>query len=315
MTTTIPTPPISFIPFLLAPNAAPSPGAEPAAPAARRPLLPAAKAPSNDDVERVPPLDDTSYQRLLADPRVRASLWARVGPVKMPRPDKEDLVGQVLEILWLRRANDDPARTLPRILGLARTIADGKLVDYWRHKEVVDEDIVDAPRSHDDDAPLHDGQPTYVEELRPPRSFLADDALDAKQRMQYVNEVAAKIGLTDEDVEDMFALTYDAEASYEELAAERGMTPGALRTRLHRLQKAVSEGWARKVKRTLILTLLLLAMLLLYALAAIGPARNPPPPAPRPEPTVQEVAPVAPTATATAMESVDVDPGRKPGGR
>ncbi len=51
--------------------------------------------------------------------------------------------------------------------------------------------------------------------------------------------------------------------------------------------------------------------------AAQGPLlpRNPPPPAPLPEPTVQEVAPVAPTATATAMESVDVDPGRKPGGR
>jgi hypothetical protein len=52
-------------------------------------------------------------------------------------------------------------------------------------------------------------------------------------------------------------------------------------------------------------------MLLLYALATIGPARNPPPPAPLPAPTVHQVAPVAPTATTEAVP-VDDGAGRKP---
>jgi len=313
MTTTIPTPPISFIPFTLTPSTGPA--APPAPLPAPRPLVPPAKAPSNDDAERVTPLDDTAYRLLLSNPRVRAYLWARLGPIRIPRQEKEDLIGTTVEVLWQRRTSRDPARTLARVLGLAKTVLEGKLVDYWRHQAIVDEDIVDAPGPRAE-GPTARGkpwdQPTYVEEVRPPRSFTPEETLDAKQQMQHVNEVAAKIGLTDDDVEDMYAMAWDGEATYEELAAARGMTPGALRTRLHRLQKAVREGWDRRVKRTLILTLLLLAMLLLYVLAAIGPARNPPPPpAPLPEPTVNQVAPVAPTAT-TQATPVDDGTGRKP---
>jgi DNA-directed RNA polymerase specialized sigma24 family protein len=274
--------------------------------------VPPAKAPSNDDAERVTPLDEMAYRALVSDPRVRAYLWARLGPVRIPRQEKEELIGAVFEVLWQRRTSRDPARTLARLMGLARTVLEGKLVDHWRHQAAVAEDIVDAPRTTIEDRHASGKsweQPNYVDELRPPRSFTPEDSLHAKQQMQYVNEVAAKIGLTDDDVEVMFAITWDEEASYEELAAERGVKPGALRTRIHRLQKAVREGWERRVKRTLVLTLLL-AMLLLYVLAAFGLGRRPPPPAPLPEPTVHEVAPVAPTATEPAKP--DVPTGRKP---
>ena len=310
MTTTIPTPPISFIPFALAPSTQPE--ALPAPLLAPRPLVPPAKAPSNDDAERVTPPGETAYRLLVSDPRVRAYLWARLGPVLIPRQEKEELVGTVVEVLWQRRTSRDPASTLARMMGLARTVLDGKLVDYWRHQATVAEDIVDAPRNGTEDRPASGKsweQPSYVEELRPPRSITPEDSLHAKQQMQYVNEVAAKIGLTNDDVEVMFAIAWDEEATYEELAAERGMKPGALRTRIHRLQKAVREGWNRRVKRTLVLTLLLLAMLLLYVLAAFGPARKPPPPVPMPEPTVNEVAPIAPT---TEQVKPDVPTGRKP---
>ena len=313
MTTTIPTPPISFIPFALTPS--PEPAAPPAPVPAPRPLAPPAKAPSNDDAERVAPMGDAAYRLLLSDPRVRAYLWARLGPIRIARTDKEELIDAVFEVLWKRRTSRDPARTLPRMLGFARTILEGKLVDYWRHQDAVHEDIVDAPQTSVEDRPPSGSksweQPTYVDEVRPPRSFTPEDSLHAKQQMQYVNEVAGKIGLTDDDVEVMFAIAWDETATYEELAAERGMKPGALRTRIHRLQKAVREGWNKRVKRTLILTLLLLAMLLLYVLAAIGPARKPPPPAPLPEPTVHEAAPVAPTTTTLSVPTDD-EPGRKP---
>ncbi|HEY3816823.1 MAG TPA: hypothetical protein VGL81_06625 [Polyangiaceae bacterium] len=250
---------------------------------------------------------------------MRAFLWARLGPMQLPREFKEDFVGDVMVALWQRRTDADPASTIHRMVGLARTILEGKLVDYWRHQEILDERTVDAPRTYAEDAPDADeaeGQPTYVEELRPLRSLMPDDALDAKQQMEHLNEVATEIGFTDDDVEDLYAVTWDSNATYEELAEERGMTPGALRTRLHRLSKAASESWDRKVKRRLILPLLLLAMLLLYVLAAIGPARKPPPPpAPLPEPTVHQVAPVtpAPTVTTTPRSApMDDGAGRKP---
>ena len=307
MTTTIPTPNVAFSPSPIPRTPSADDGGG---------TLPRSK-PAANDVRPAQP-DAAEYDRLLTDPRVRAFLWARLGPIRIRRGDKEDLITSVLDALWRRRTDRDPASTVPRMLGLAWTILQGKLVDYWRHADLVSEVFVDAPRVHkeDDPPPPRDKrgeQPTYVEDLRPPRSMNAEDALHAKQQMQYVNEVAGKIGLTDDDVEVMYAVTYDSKASYEELAAERGMTAGALRTRIHRLQKAVREGWDRRVKRTLILTLLLLAMLLLYVLAAIGPGRKaPPPPAPLPEPPVHEVAPVAPTATVTTQVPQDEEPRKGP---
>lgn len=299
MTTTIPTPSVSFSPISLTGladggTARPSP-----------------KPPANDARPLAPESAD-EYGRLLSDPRMRAFLWGRLRPIHIPDPDKENLVGAVLATLWQRRTDRYPVRTLDRMQGLGRTILEGRVVDYWRRQKTAAARTVDAPRTTParDAVPLPDkpwNQPNYVEELRPPRSITPEDALHAKQQMQYVNEVAAKIGLTDDDVEVMFAITWDEKASYEELAAERGVKPGALRTRIHRLQKAVREGWNRRVKRTLILTLLILAMLLLYALATIGPAHNPPP-APLPAPTVNQVAPVAPTEAVPADDGA----GRKP---
>ena len=335
MTTTIPTPPISFRPLPLTPADGPARSPAPA----RRPLVPPAKAPSNDDAERIAPLDDAAYGRLLAHPRVRAYLWARLGPMRLSRQDKEDFVGEVTATLWQRRTDPDPPHNVRRMLALAKRILKGKLVDHWRHLAVVEGDVAETRRRRGErveDEPTHgapeqgpdeaadekredepDEEPDVDPDEEPvpgepiePRCFAAppparvsmtpEDSLDVKQQLQHANDVAARIGLTDDDVEDMYAMTWDDTASYEELAAERGMTPGALKTRLHRLREAVNASWERKVKRTLILTLLLLAMLLLYVLATLGPARNPPPPpAPLPEPRLHEApashpAPVAP---------------------
>jgi hypothetical protein len=70
--------------------------------------------------------------------------------------------------------------------------------------------------------------------------------------------------MTDDVVETMWALTYDRDASYRELADERGTTEGALRTREHRLRRRLDVGWLR---RSVILTLLLLTLLLLVLAA------------------------------------------------
>jgi DNA-directed RNA polymerase specialized sigma24 family protein len=271
MPPSIPTPPVPFSPF---------------------PLAPPARAPSND-ADRIAPTDAGAYGRLLSDPRVRAYLWARLGPIRIPRAQKEDFVGAVLDALWSRRTDRHPVDSVARMLGLARTILEAKLADHWRHLAVVAKvEVEPAPEG---------GGPAG--ELPPLRSITPEERLDAKQRLEHINLIAASIGLTEDDV-DVMTMTYEGEASYAELAAARGMTAGALRTRIHRLQSAIRRSWGRRVKRTLLLTVLLLALLVLCALAAMGPARNPPPPAPPPAPTVHRAGPVSPAAPPAAFPPV-----------
>jgi len=125
-----------------------------------------------------------------------------------------------------------------------------------------------------------------------------------------VDAIAPQIGLTRDDVEVMFAMTWDSKATWEELGRERGETGAALRHRIERLQEKVSKAWKRRIAPKVLLTLLIVAMLVLYALTVLGPARRPPP-APLPEPTLHETAPVAPTApTETAPPQEET--GRKP---
>jgi hypothetical protein len=309
MTTTIPTPSTSFVPVTRTPLAGSPPASSPL------PYVAPAQAPDNDvPAARAPEGDHTAYAQLLAHPRIRAFLEERLRARDLQRDDKDELISGVRETLWCRRNDRHPPTTLPRVLGLARKILDGKLVDFHRHQDVVREKTRDAPRVAQDDLPPRNkpwDQPNYVDELRPPRSMRADEALETKQQMAFVDEIAPQIGLTRDDVEVMFAMTWDSKATWEELAAERGEKPGQVRQRIRRLQAKVRKAWARRIAPQVLLTLLIVAMLVLYALTVLGPARKPPPPAPLPEPTVHEVAPVAPTAT-TQVTPVDDGTGRKP---
>jgi hypothetical protein len=313
----IPTPSVPFVP--VAPSSVPvdtAPVETPAVECGTAPLssLPPPKAPAND-AERARSAH-AEYGKILTDPRLRAFLGRKLGATQLAIADQEDLLASVLETLWRRRADRHAAQTLPRMLGLSLKILHGKLVDFYRHQDVVALIIRDAPRVHQEDSPSrHEpaDQPTYVEQLRPPRSLQSDEAVEMRERMAYVNGTGAKVGLTDDDVEVMFAMTWDERATWDELADERGETAGALRQRIRRLQEKMQAGWSRRLAPKLLLTLLLLAMLVLFALAALGPARRPPPPpTPLPAPTAHEVTPVAPTAHAPETPPARPQLGAKP---
>jgi hypothetical protein len=311
MTTTVPTPSVSFVPVPAIPLAGSPPASSPL------PYLAPGQAPDNDAAAtRSPENDHAAYARLLHHPRIPKFLDERLRGSGLQRDDKDELISAVREKLWNRRHDPRRPTTLPRVLGLGRKILDAKLVDFCRHQDVVREKIRDAPRVAQDDLPPrnepHD-QPNYVEELRPPRSMRADDALETRQRMDFVNELAPKIGMTRDDVEVMYAMTWDCDqTTWEELAAERGERPGELRQRIRRLQEKVRKAWARRIAPQVLLTLLILAMLVLYAMTLLGPARNPPPPAPLPEPTVHAEAPVTPAPTTTAELPPEAPEGLKP---
>jgi DNA-directed RNA polymerase specialized sigma24 family protein len=267
------------------------------------------------------PTEHREYAALLSHPRLRSFLKKKLVGKNLKAVDKQDLVAQAIDALWRRRDDRDPPRTLERLLGLAATILHGKLVDHYRHNDVVAELMVDAPRParirKGDPRPVNPrAQPNYVEEILPLRSMTPLDALEAKEKLEFFEKEGAKLGVTEDDVEVMVA--YECgEAGLEELAAERGKTGGALRTRLHRLHGKLSDAWKHHVNRgTIILTVLVLAMLLLYALALIGPARNSPPPPPAPPiPTVLQPAPIAPSPPARTTAPAPRPPGVNPDGK
>jgi DNA-directed RNA polymerase specialized sigma24 family protein len=232
------------------------------------------------------------YRRLLEHPRVLEYLQGRLVGLELQDADGEDLVGQTYEALWRRRTDDDPPNNLPRLLALARTVFQGKLVDFFRHKAVVQARIKDAPLPRGEK--LEPGQCSgrdqlnYVEELRPPRSITPEMTLQAKQQLEFTNRVADKVGLTDDDVETMQAIDCD-ELTIEKAAALRGMEPGALRVRLHRIRKRINEAWRKHnlIRTPTGLVILLLLLLLTYAIALGIARRNDPPPPHPPQRTLQ----------------------------
>ena len=158
--------------------------------------------------------------------------------------------------------------------------------------------------------------PNFVDELEPARTMTPERSLQATEQALYVDEMAPELGVTDDDIEVMYAMTYDRfgsdRATWEELAAERGTKPQRLRKRIERLQAALKEGWERQMKRSLYLTLLLLAFLLLYVLAALGGRETPPPPEPAPRPTVHHLAPQTPTEVLTDGPPAEPESDGKP---
>ncbi|HEY6462596.1 MAG TPA: hypothetical protein VIY73_20650, partial [Polyangiaceae bacterium] len=269
-------------------------------------LLPRTKPdndpPSPQSPPSTPSPTEAEYRALLSSPKVRAFLERRVRPLDISADDKSNLVDGVLEALWERRDRNPPP-TLPRLLGLARCIVKRRIASYCRHDARTRERFVDAKRvavtspEDGDSAPAVGDdpaeQPNYVDSILPLRSLTPEAAALVREKLRFVQEIAPRIGMTDDDVEVMWALTYDpARDRMEELAAERGVTPKGLRSRIERLQKAIEEGWEKRMKRRLLLTLLLLA-LLAFVLAAVGAGRRTPPPPPDtlPELRTHELAP------------------------
>ncbi len=232
-----------------------------------------------------------AYRQLVSHPRVYELLQDKVRELDLQGADGEDLIAQTYEALWRRRTDDSPPDSLPRIRGLAKEVLKGKVADFFRHKAVVQARIKDAPaprgEQHERGESPRD-QPNYVEELRPPRTITPEVALQAKQQMEFTQRVAAKVGLTDDDVETMQALDCD-EMTVEQAAALRGMEPGALRVRLHRIRKRINEAWRKHnlIRTPTGLVILILLLLLTYAIALGIARRNDPPPQQPPQRTIE----------------------------
>ena len=237
----------------------------------------------------LPPLDAAGeplfadYRRLVEHPRVREVLQNRIDALGLQRADGEDLMAHTYEALWRRRTDDSPPNNLPRMVALARTVLQGKLADFFRHKVVVQARIKDAPlpRGERPEPGQCSGrdQLNYVEELRPRRSITQEMALQTKQQLEFANRVAAEMRLTDADVETMQAVDC-GEMTLEEAAALRGVKPSTLRMRLHRLRRRINEAWRKHnlVRTPTGLVLLILLMLVTYAIALGIARRNDPPP-------------------------------------
>jgi len=188
------------------------------------------------------------YAALLTQPEVRAALWKRVWNVQ--RADAADMVSDTFEALWRRRDDPNLPDSLQRMIGLALTVIDAKVIDRTRRRAVDRKRLVDAARlvpRDEDDPPLSElagqDQPNYVDEIAPLRSITAYDHLAARRQLAFVQSSAWEVGLTDDDLEIMQALDVD-EVTVEQAAAERGLPAGALRVRLHRLRQRLGAAWA-----------------------------------------------------------------------
>jgi DNA-directed RNA polymerase specialized sigma24 family protein len=191
-----------------------------------------------------------TFEALLSHPRVLEFLRSRVRD--LPDDDGDDVVSQSLEALWHRRDGARSPDTLPRMMGLARHVVDGKVADHWRRKAVRAKRIVRTPKvPRDEGDPLpeslraHD-QPAYVEVIAPLRSITPLDRLLGREQLAFVQGRASVVGLTDDDLESMQAIDAD-ELTLGQAAAARGMQSDALRKRLQRIRQKLHQGWAGRV--------------------------------------------------------------------
>jgi hypothetical protein len=236
----------------------------------------------------------------MSDPRLWAYVAATLAPLKLPYGDKADITSSVRDALWRRRADADPACTTERMFGLAKTVLDGKIKDYWRRITVERARFDDAPRTvSDGEGEGSEGRrdrPNVVDRLMPSSPMTPERALLARHQLAFVQQIAPEIGLTEDDVTVMHDIRWDENATWEKLAAERRTTPAALRMRITRLQEKIDGRWKKLVASKLWLPALLLLLLLLLAVATIVAGRSAPPPpeTPPPAPTVQLEPPPAP---------------------
>jgi DNA-directed RNA polymerase specialized sigma24 family protein len=255
-----------------------------------------------------PPDDPKDYRALLADPRVRAFVEKRVFSYSLPHAETQDIVGKVFEALSRRCDDADRPDSLARVLGLASTVTEGKVTDYFRHRTVEQARIARAPGP---DAMGNEPEPgpgdlPDVEEMALPRSMSPEQALAVKEKLAFVRTQVEAGEVSPDDIDVMQSQA--AGDTMEELAAARGMPAGALRTRIYRVRKKLLAAWLEfslLTKTTTIVLLILLFLVVVMVVAAAFRRREPPPPLPRPAPSEMtlEQAPRAPVEEAPSRRN------------
>jgi len=242
-----------------------------------------------------PPAIDpnTQFGQLLSHPRVREFLRLELTDYDLQEAERKDLSSQVMDALWRRRLDADPPDNLPRLIALAKKVLEGKLIDFFRHREVERENLVDAPMPARDDgregAPDGKDQPNFVDEVRPQRSIDPEDQRQAAEQLAFVQESLEAGTLTHDDIEVMLA-EKAGEKTLAALAQEREMEPATLRKRLERIRKKLKKEWAIRSTRMLVLTIVMVLLLVTLAVAMAG-RNDPPPPPPHRDRTMEPTPP------------------------
>jgi DNA-directed RNA polymerase specialized sigma24 family protein len=224
-----------------------------------------------------------TYRRLVTDPVVKSSLANRIAAKKLPQAIAEEIVGQALQKLWKKREKADCPDTIARVIALGCKMVDDAVVDWLRRAKFERKHFVDGPKAAGkapDDVDPND-QPNYVDELAPMVANNPEKALVTNQKLAFLRDQRERGTVTDDDMEMMSAVAA-GETTYEELAAKRGVPSATLRKRIDRIRDRLNKAWRKHsaIRTTTGLTLLILMLLVLYAMALAGVARQyqPPPP-------------------------------------
>jgi RNA polymerase sigma factor (sigma-70 family) len=251
---------------------------------------------------------NTEFGKLLSHPRVREFLRLSLAEYELQEADRKDIAAQAEDALWRRRLDADPPSNLPRLIALARKVLEGKLVDFFRHRQVERENLADSPMAARDDgregAPDGKDQPNFVDEVRPQRSIDPEDQQQAAEQLAFVQEKLVDGTLTHDDLEVMQA-DHAGEKTLGALAEERGIEPAALRKRLQRIREKLKKEWNVRSTRVLVLTILMLLLLATLAVAMAGRS-DPPTPPQRKDRTVERG---APRGVAPEQEAQPPNPG------
>jgi RNA polymerase sigma factor (sigma-70 family) len=243
----------------------------------------------------------SGYGKLLSHPRLAEFLKLSLKEYTLQEADRDDLAAQVMDALWRRSEDADPPDNLPRLIALAKKVLEGKMIDFFRHREVERENLVEPPMPGRADgregAPAGRDQPNFVEELRPQRSIDPHDSLEAGEKLAFVQEMFDDGVLTHDDVEVMEA-ERAGEKTLAELAKERGVEAPALRKRVQRIRDKIKKEWNLRSTRLLLITILMVLLLVTLAVAMAGRSDPPTPPqqkdktverTPRPQGTIEEL--------------------------
>jgi len=265
----------------------------------------------------------TPYGSLLSHPRVREFLVKSLTKHDLPLADAEDIVSRCFEALWRRRLDADPPNNLPRLIGLARKVLEGKLFDYFREKAHHEENLAvpEMPEREDgrEGAPDGPDQPNFVDQVQPTPEVAKpgpDEMFETREQLTFVQEKLANGTITPDDIEVMQA-EQAGEKSLEQMAAERNVPAGTLRSRISRIRKALREEWASLSLRstTTIIVMILMFLLLVTLAVAVGSRywpRPEPPQDTRDAPRTRTLDPVPPPPAPDKPSSGSLKPPVNP---
>ena len=169
---------------------------------------------------------------------------------------------------------------------------EGKLFDYFREKSHHEENLVVPPMPEREDgregAPDGADQPNFVDQVVPTPEVARpgpEEAYEAREQLGFVREKLADGTITPDDIEVMQA-EQAGEKSLEQMAAERNVPAGTLRSRISRIRKALREEWeALSLRSTTTLVLVILVFLLMVTFAIAAASRLWQRPQPHPDTT------------------------------